>query len=197
MRAPVPVPGLAPASPPNMVAMHGTLAQPAIAPDSMSASPARVQLAPQPFNGLAAMRLARQLTLPSGHDAVSSAAILNRIVSVDSSGAVFLSQDAGKHWEAVLTQWKGKAILVQAPSQRMLRISAEPSPGPLSGAVLESTPEEDRKSQKAGVDSPSITSSAAAAKASLASPAPAPLFKLVTDRQQTWVSPDGKVWRPQ
>ena len=128
-------------------------------------SAAAASPSPQPLSGFAPVRLSTPLNLPSGLGAVSSAAMLNRLLAVDTAGAVFLSQDAGKHWESVNAQWTGKAIQVHAPPPDIYRLrtadaaaSVEPAPAPQP---------------------------------------PAMLFRLLTDRRQTWVSADGKVWRRQ
>ncbi len=131
--------------------------------------------APQPLN-VAPMLAARPVNLPSGKSAVSSAALLNRLLAVDSAGSVFLSQDAGKHWETVDPKWTGKAIQVEARPQNPHRLSntevsvepATPSPQPPVDAAAKAVP-----------------------------PLPPMLFRLVTDRRQTWVSTDGRVWHEQ
>lgn len=174
--------------PPNIVALSQAA--------SIAAPPARLELAPQPVNGFAVMHLAKHAKLPSGLGAVSSAAILNRLLAVDSAGAVFLSQDGGKHWETVNAQWSGKAIQVQAPPQGPYRpraadttATAETAHGPdkSAGSVVEAP--------VAAPPPPSGTTPIAASKA--VPPIPAMLFRLVTDRRQTWVSADGKLWREQ
>jgi hypothetical protein len=62
-----------------------------------------------------ALKLARHIRLPGGQNAVSYAALLDRMLALDSAGALFLSHDAGQHWEIVAPQWSGKAISVLAP----------------------------------------------------------------------------------
>ncbi len=178
--------------PPNIVAM--SQASSVAAPP-----PARLELAPQPLNGFAAMHLAKRVKLPSGLTTVSSAALLNRLLAVDSAGAVFLSQDAGKHWETVNAQWSGRAIQVQAPPQGLYRpkaanaaTTAETAPAPDNSVnhVSEQPP-------APPPPPPASDTTPAAARAKAAPPIPAMLFRLVTDRHQTWVSVDGKVWREQ
>jgi hypothetical protein len=51
--------------------------------------------------------------LPSGRSTVSTAIVEHRKLAVDQAGAVFLSQDWGKHWESVARQWTGRAIGVR------------------------------------------------------------------------------------
>jgi len=57
--------------------------------------------------------------LPSHLAVLSIAASGRRIVAIDTHNAVFLSNDAGKHWKTVQTEWQGrpeKAILVEFPT---------------------------------------------------------------------------------
>lgn len=58
---------------------------------------------------------AAKAMLPSGLEAVSVATALQRTVAIDTAGGLFLSEDAGKHWQAVKTQWTGRAVLVRTP----------------------------------------------------------------------------------
>jgi hypothetical protein len=200
-------------TPPNMTALHGELAAPA------AGGPAQVVVQstpnPEPVNGFALMRLARKTKLPSGLDSVSSAALLNRLVALDSAGSVFLSQDGGQHWEAVKAQWNGKALAVQSPPQPMhplLSVTGSRHPEPAGGRVevpATSNPEEGANAaplppppaaaNSASADNiPRATSAATAADkitATARSKAPEMLFRLVTDRHEVWVSVDGKVWR--
>jgi len=82
-----PAPAPAPV-PPNIVAVHGA----ALAPDTggpqrLDAEAAsKMVITPDASNGYAMMRLARRARLPSGLNAVSSAAIMNRLLAVDSAG---------------------------------------------------------------------------------------------------------------
>jgi hypothetical protein len=36
-----------------------------------------------------------------------------RTIALDTAGALFLSEDAGKHWQPVHMQWTGHAVLVR------------------------------------------------------------------------------------
>jgi hypothetical protein len=139
--------------------------------------PARLGFRPQPLNGIMALKLARHPRLPSGLNAVSSAAVFDRLLAVDLAGALFLSHDAGKNWELVTTQWTGKAMEVIAQPR---------SPSEAAPAASDSTAE----SRPAAPPAPTSAGPAAP-------PVPALLFRLVNDRHQTWVSADGKVWRPE
>jgi hypothetical protein len=63
--------------------------------------------------GSAASRDANLPKLPSGLAAVSTATARQRTLAIDLAGALFLSEDAGKHWEPVARQWTGHAITVR------------------------------------------------------------------------------------
>lgn len=175
-----------PPVPPAVMAVHGGAMAPATggpqtlavnaAPPQQETAP-QAELTPQELNGLAILRVAKHLKLPSGLNSVSSAAMLDRLVAVDSAGSVFLSRDAGLHWEAVRAQWSGKAIAVQAPSRGLYLVK----PPAESGAIEATTQPR-----------PAPTAPAEAAP-----PVPAMLFRLTTDRHQTWVSADGKTWHEQ
>jgi Putative zinc-finger len=186
------VPAPAPA-PPNIVAMDGA---------------SNAELAPQPMNGMAVMRLARRTKLPSGLNTVSSAALLNRLVAVDSAGGVFQSQDGGNHWDAVFPHWTGKAIQVQAPphplyalmpatnaqTRELTSISAQAP----QAAAPEENPAASASPPSAGANAaPSPASSRPKPKAKASPPFLPMQFKLVTDRHEILVSADGKVWREQ
>ncbi|HEY1895075.1 MAG TPA: hypothetical protein VGG62_02335, partial [Terracidiphilus sp.] len=202
--------------PPNLVAVHGNLMAPASAgPRPLAAEAAtagQMELAPQPVNGLAALRLTSHPRLPSGLNAVSSAAMLDRILAVDPDGAVFLSRDAAKHWDRVPVQWTGKAVFVQAPPREfyplnsaaqkdealhtspVAAVSINPEP-PAQAPAVPSPPVESMKEAKSATAAPGPPPSPANADAAL--PIPGMLFKLINDRHQTWVSADGKIWRQQ
>lgn len=64
--------------------------------------------------------------LPSGLAAISTATTQQRALAIDLAGALFLSEDAGKHWQPVARQWTGLAIKVRVQSG-------------LSGAVFQLT----------------------------------------------------------
>ncbi len=179
-------------APPNFGAVHGTAMAPSTAgPQPLdSAAASRIALTPEPANSFALLRLARRAKLPSGRNAVSSAAMLNRLLAVDSAGSVFLSQDAGKHWEAVPATWSGKALEVEAPPQHVYRLSTNMLSEPVEPAPTSTPVATDKE------DNLKPSSATAAAKPE-EPPAPAMLFRLVTDRRKTWVSADGKIWREQ
>ena len=197
--APAPAP-----SPPNIVAVHGA---PFSAGHAQIAAPpsSKVELAPQPMNGPAVMRLALRAKLPSGLNTVSSAALLNRLVAVDSAGGVFQSQDGGKNWDAVFPRWTGKVVQVQAPTHSLYAlIPAKETKAPelssvSSQALVASAPGDNATPPPfaAANDAPSPATPNAKAKAKAAPPVLPLQFRLVTDRHEVWVSADGKVWRRQ
>jgi len=63
--------------------------------------------------GLAASRIANPPMLPSGLAAISTATARQHTLAIDPAGALFLSEDAGKHWEPVARQWTGHAVTVR------------------------------------------------------------------------------------
>jgi hypothetical protein len=201
--------------PPNVAVVPGNLMAPASGGPrlaSAAATPSQVELMPQPVNGLAALRLTSHPRLPSGLNAVSSAAMLDRILAVDREGAVFLSRDATKHWERVPVQWTGKAVVVQAPPRELYPLNAavqqdatlhtspvaSVSMMPAPPAPASDAPPPAAQSQAeppASNAAPGPPPPAAEANAALAMPGM--LFKLINNHHQTWVSADGKVWHEQ
>jgi hypothetical protein len=53
------------------------------------------------------------LKLPNGTMPVSAAVASRQTLALDTAGALFLSEDAGLHWEPVTQQWTGRAIEVR------------------------------------------------------------------------------------
>jgi hypothetical protein len=96
---------------------------------------------------------ARRITLPSGLAALSMATEATRTLALDTAGALFLSDDGGKHWQPIPAQWTGRALLVRT---RPIGTQAPPS--------------------QAGQTT---------------------RFELVNDKQQSWISYDGKTWTPE
>ena len=56
---------------------------------------------------------AQPTKLPSGLPVVSTATADHVVLGVDGAGDVFLSEDAGVHWESVARQWNGRAVAVR------------------------------------------------------------------------------------
>jgi hypothetical protein len=182
------------AAPPGMIAVHGGVMAPMTDRSSqdVAEAEARPQLAatPQTMDGLAVLRMTRRLKLPSGLNAVSSAGTPGRLLAVDPAGAVFLSVDAGKHWDPVQAQWTGKAIELHAQQQPVHQPANSGGPVPLApaGPPLDET---------SSVPPPAASVVIEPATVQATPLAPAVLFRLVNDRHQAWMSTDGKTWRPQ
>ena len=152
------------------------------------AEPASIaELSRQSGDGMSVMLPAKRVQLPSGLNVVSSAAVLNQLVAIDSAGTVFLSQDGGKRWDSVKVQWSGKAIQVQSPQGHLALTRAATSAA--NNSIVETA-------APAAAPTPAPKTAPASAN-----PKPSPdfpvQFKLVTDRHQIWLSADGKVWRQQ
>jgi len=60
---------------------------------------------------------AADVKLPSGLGALSVARTGQRTIAIDSAGTLYLSDDGGKHWQPVQTQWSGRAVLVKTTQQ--------------------------------------------------------------------------------
>ena len=76
-----------------------------------AAPPGSFDRAPQPQK--AGVLAPGTPTLPSGLGAVSTAMAQHRTLSIDIAGTLFLSDDAGQHWESVVRQWDGRAVEVR------------------------------------------------------------------------------------
>jgi hypothetical protein len=202
-------------APPDFAAVHGSLMAPvSTGPRPLAAEAAtsrQMELMPHPANGPFTLGLASHPRLPSGLNAVSSAVMLDRILAVDSDGAVFLSHDAAKHWERVPIQWTGKAVSVQAPPRELYPLNAAaqndaalhtspvaavsitPAP-PVPAPETPPAPVESIKAAESATAAPGPPPPAGAVEAL---PMPGMLFKLINDHHQTWVSANGKVWHEQ
>ena len=68
--------------------------------------------------GIAKDKMAKSPTgkmgLPSGLEVMSQATAGGRSIALDAAGTLFLSEDAGKHWQPVKAQWTGQAVLVRS-----------------------------------------------------------------------------------
>jgi hypothetical protein len=63
--------------------------------------------------GIFVARKAIGTGLPSGLAAVSTARTQQRTLAIDQAGTLYLSEDAGGHWEPVARQWTGRAVSVR------------------------------------------------------------------------------------
>ena len=66
--------------------------------------------AQEAVGGSAASRNANPPELPSGLGVISTATIRLRTLAIDQAGTLFLSDDAGKHWQSVMPRWTGRAV---------------------------------------------------------------------------------------
>jgi hypothetical protein len=107
----------------------------------------------------------RLIHLPSGLAATSFASSGYREVAIDSSGAVFFSEDYGSTWKPVKPQWTGRAILVRTQTPPRAREAAPAAP----------------------------TNSDAPVAVPATAP-PAPIFEIVNDKNLTWLSTNGTIW---
>jgi hypothetical protein len=112
--------------------------------------------------------IAIPIQLPSGLAAVSTTSRGHFLLAVDSAGALFLSEDRGATWEQIPTQWTGRAVTVRQKGQFHGALYAAPAVqgGPTGGS-----------SGNAGL-----------------APSPTAFFELSNDKNQTWVSTDGRTW---
>ncbi len=67
----------------------------------------------QKAEGSLAMYLAKPVGLPSGLAVVSTATAQHNVLAVDKAGNLFLSTDAGLHWDSIGRQWSGRAVAVR------------------------------------------------------------------------------------
>jgi hypothetical protein len=56
---------------------------------------------------------AKSTMLPNGTSALSVATSQGHTIAIDATGALFLSEDAGKSWVPIARQWTGRAFLVR------------------------------------------------------------------------------------
>ena len=135
-------------------------------PAPAASAGALMKFRPGAFSGMRAPNLVH---LPSGIPTISIAHSNERMIAIDNSGALFLSEDSGANWEPVTKQWTGRAVLVRKTASPKHKEAAPPaakaeSPGDGSGS---------------GAMSDSDT-----------------VFELLNDQSQVWWSVDGKTWAP-
>jgi hypothetical protein len=129
-------------------------------------------LSPSAFSGKAAPAKDARSPLPSKLPAASAVSSRHELLAVDSVGDLFLSKDAGVHWQRVQQQWTGKAVKVSLSSPPS---TTQPAPS---------------KALSRGAATSSNLEAAAAI------PAAAKIgFELTTDAGTVWSSPDGLVWK--
>jgi hypothetical protein len=108
--------------------------------------------------------------LPSGLAAVSNASGNHVLLAIDKAGALFLSEDRGVTWQRIDRQWTGRAVAVR-------RQPGDHDVVPAAPAVQNGTT--DKPSGDASATSP-----------------PSASFELSNDKNQTWMSTDGRTWTP-
>lgn len=91
-----------------------------IAPTPVPALPAQASSVPLTgeYHGTLSSAATKQkaiqkITLPSGLGVLATTSEASRIVALDTSGALFLSEDDGKNWQSIQSQWTGKALIVR------------------------------------------------------------------------------------
>jgi Putative zinc-finger len=120
------------------------------------------------FESAASMAKVASIHLPGGLDAVSIASAGHRELAIDRAGTLFISDDAGGLWERVTPQWTGRAIMVR----RHFDSSDAPQSAPAAQAE---------------------TSGNSSADSGLA-PSHTGFFELFNDKDQMWLSTDGRTW---
>lgn len=99
-------------------------------PPQLSAAPATGQSLALSSAAVGQLKKAPRVTLPNGAEALSVASAEKRVIAIDTSGALFLSEDSGKHWQPVPMQWTGRAVLVrnlQSHAQAAAGFEASPA----------------------------------------------------------------------
>jgi hypothetical protein len=117
----------------------------------------------------------KPIQLPSGLMSISIASGRHFLLAIDEMGALFLSEDRGATWEHITTLWTGRAIEVHrqvAASGGMPAAPAAQNGTTSDGTTGGSSPD-------AGAASPPLIS-----------------FELLNDKNETWVSTDGRTWTP-
>ena len=84
-----------------------------LAPKPASAAPPQVSSIPLSNLKYDGLSNAHKITLPSGLGVLSQASEASRSIALDTAGTMFLSEDEGKHWQPIHTQWTGRAIHVR------------------------------------------------------------------------------------
>jgi hypothetical protein len=111
------------------------------------------------------------ILLPSGLASVSIASRGHFLLAIDKAGTLFLSEDRGVAWERITTQWTGRAVEVHR------QVAAN---GAMQTAPAAQSKTTGNSPAGAGATSP-----------------PPELFELSNDKNQTWVSTDGRTWTPE
>jgi Putative zinc-finger len=62
---------------------------------------------------IAKQKVMQKITLASGLGVLSVASGASRSIALDTAGTLFLSEDSGKQWQSIQTQWTGRPLLVR------------------------------------------------------------------------------------
>jgi len=128
------------------------------------------------------------LKLPSKKPVASSLVAAGRTLALDTAGALFLSNDAGKHWTAVAAQWSGKAVQLSfalSPARRYLN---QPQ------ANQTQVPTQSNGYLNNGAESNGVAGNAAPPQQQTIAPTAG--FQLTTADGVVWLSTDGLTWHP-
>jgi hypothetical protein len=110
--------------------------------------------------------------LPSKRLAASRISNGFQTLAIDSAGDLFLSKDAGVHWQHIAQQWTGRAIKVNLTTPAAAK-------QPDTGKAVS------RAAAASATDLGSVSPASSAKK---------PGFELTTDTGTTWFSSDGLTW---
>jgi hypothetical protein len=129
--------------------------------------------------------IVQPIKLPSKKPVASQLAAGNRILALDTAGALFLATDNGKHWRSIAPQWSGKAVQLSfapsparlylaQPSQNQTQNSSNQTNGYINGAAAPPVPQQ--QTQQTII--------------------PTVGFQLITNTGAVWLSTDGLTWHP-
>lgn len=125
----------------------------------------------------AGTRKAKMMVLPSGLRPISTVSRRDYTLAIDMSGELFLSQDSGGHWEPVARQWSGRAVAVRI--QGGLKLSGAAAAGTFGAGSAEDRAANRGRSNDSNLDGAAF---------------PGTIFEIVNDRDEVWISVDGKSW---
>ncbi len=136
--------------------------------EAMSAPAGSLDLAaPVGRSGTLTVQKTVLVPLPSGLKLVSIAASQHLTLAIDQAGTLFLSEDPGRSWAPIASQWTGRAVEVRVQrtggAYRAVAAVAQENGG--EGSVAPSS-------------------------------APVAVFEIVNDRHSIWTSVDGRTWKP-
>ncbi len=163
----------------------------------VTASNPRLELQTESLAGFSSIRSSRAaakvavkeaaINLPSGLPAASTAVAGRRMLAIDKEGTLYLSEDAGNTWDHVTRQWTGHAISVRRHAP----------PGAIAGAMPNAQQLEAAPGDAEGSPVPSPAPAPASESTPAPSSAPAVFFEILNDKNQVWLSTDGRLWTAQ